>query len=1476
MNGRNLPPALLPPPREDRSSSEDEDEDGEVDLRPPSTTTTTRSKTNSNIDPNGYASSLASPPRHRTLANNDIFRETYVPDNRVRTPLYPLPRNYHKESPSPSRKKNPHHRTISIPPSVESYLDETPIDSDTLLPISPSYQQSLITRTSSSSTAPSLNMKFDQSTQSDVTSAISSTPAFLGQRQHYDSSPDAMSTKSSRSELFGEHISVMTSPRLSRDLGSPVDGQGSTSMGPQEERYTYSPGAYHFEDVEMQAIPLSESPINNSNNGSSKTPGPRHEISAIGGPTSQHNTEKSPKLQKILHHVGEWTQQKIVPRARSAGLKAQRLIHYYRPPPSPHTKNMSDLNYLRNLHKAKVDKLSNIQHEDHFDFALVLTPQEVYSFWADLLDFRVEQLGEEAVRAMNELAFFGSTDPLTDSQQDGLSPRKSIETMPSTSSDESSPEQQNDENEAPTPRNDNILPDFSTPATGMHRRRGKLPTPGSVETMTPVASASFRTAPAEQRLSVTSPYCVASSSRKSIVPRMSMFERALGPIPYTPSGRSSEAGHHEFYSTSKLDATPNTIVSTNRRRWGPHSLNGALQTPNCMMSPPIRSLSHGGSSVAVKRSALRHRANSAALSVTEEKHDDEQDDEEATQGGPRRRDPNAIRMQDIPSQVIPRGIAARTNGMLQFLSILKRGIVVRRHRAGMEAIFCKISSNDGGDTIHFEYVEQEEAMNAFKEQRVRYNRSSATGRNIAQPWSYEADSNDDESVFQNRNFSVPDFIAAKEFREKMNKQNGLTKKLSDVVTKVSRSGKFRASDMVAVHPARHDDPRSEKGELGTTSLRRSKSGYSPQVSFSVVCRAAQRLPGGAKASAESFENKWYSGEGSDVQFRYLDFEAATEGEYWLIFRGFLLLHRDAASGRFAIHRTAGIGSHVNRLELEQREQADVDVQNTLHRDEFNEPVTAGCLEKMIVKARKLDTTYMEGFCLPGARPPPSDYFLGFRSPGTQIWSRLRQAGLETHRIYNVDTRSVLIKVRCPEHRLMDVAEVLRMKLKTRNGQYAPFREDTIDQFRELPEDDLEAQNYKHTGTLFRSSHRQTIIDFIIGSRIRDSGSELGQTTDLGKMISARVALHVPEKIDALYNSWCYFWSRGNWLGRDGCSLRIEKQASSSGHNETEQVDMSDPGKNVLEDHVPNPFYRFSVGCFFQPLDSIEEYFGEKVAFYFAWLQHASQHMLFLTGAGLIVFMCQMFSGNWDHPIRPYWSVFVMFWSFIVLINWRKRSNFLAHRWGTIDYKEQETTRPQFKGKYVIDGITKEWVVKYPKWKRWLKYLISFPMTLGFTFGSLLIILMFHANRDLHMAKYLEMKANPDAEPFDFKFSFKAIGKTAPITDIEINREHLKDPQFLMILVGMPSVLGLSLPLLNFILMNVSIMLNDFENYRTHSEYRTNLIIKVFSFRFVCYFASLYYYAFVSIGSKQAIENGILRVASGVLVYTTGKISKMSL
>ena len=70
-------------------------------------------------------------------------------------------------------------------------------------------------------------------------------------------------------------------------------------------------------------------------------------------------------------------------------------------------------------------------------------------------------------------------------------------------------------------------------------------------------------------------------------------------------------------------------------------------------------------------------------------------------GKRRKRNPNSLEIDDIPTQVIPRGIAARTNGMMEFLQALKRGIAVRRHRPGTEAVFVRLISTDGGDTIKY-------------------------------------------------------------------------------------------------------------------------------------------------------------------------------------------------------------------------------------------------------------------------------------------------------------------------------------------------------------------------------------------------------------------------------------------------------------------------------------------------------------------------------------------------------------------------------------------------------------------------------------------------------------------------------------------------------------------------------------------------------------------------------------------------------
>lgn len=168
-------------------------------------------------------------------------------------------------------------------------------------------------------------------------------------------------------------------------------------------------------------------------------------------------------------------------------------------------------------------------------------------------------------------------------------------------------------------------------------------------------------------------------------------------------------------------------------------------------------------------------------------------------------------------------------------------------------------------------------------------------------------------------------------------------------------------------------------------------------------------------------------------FKSIDIELATEGEYWMVLRGFLLLHRDASTGRFSAHRAGGFGSY-HRHAIDGDGKDNVPAPKVRFAEVLPPDKSPSILNKLTNRLiYGKDHEYDQQIVSYTGVPPPSDYFLGFSSPGTQIWGRLRQAGLETQRLYALDTKKVMIKVRCPVDRLQDVAEALKLKLKTKDG-----------------------------------------------------------------------------------------------------------------------------------------------------------------------------------------------------------------------------------------------------------------------------------------------------------------------------------------------------------------------------------------------------------------------------------------------------------
>lgn len=311
--------------------------------------------------------------------------------------------------------------------------------------------------------------------------------------------------------------------------------------------------------------------------------------------------------------------------------------------------------------------------------------------------------------------------------------------------------------------------------------------------------------------------------------------------------------------------------------------------------------------------------------------------------------PNVLQVGDIPNPRIPRGMA-RKHGLEEFLWALEQGIIVRRHRAFHDPVFLKLYSTNRGDTIHYEYVTPEDAVTALKCQIQRYGGQNLRGigdkevkRRIS---AWAPDCQDGEKANNESQKRLEQFNASlSEYEGRRSSVGGLIDSITSYATKAVHSGYFKADHLVHVQRATHPDcltrpdPYSEPTEVGSHTLRECKDNLKrsylkeleslkksimedennvdfeesaiklenarlrlenkymqkwPQETrtFSIVVPSLiQRF-----SSLKEANEAWFSGKASFKNFSFLDLETATDGEYWMLFRGFLLLNRDAVNG----------------------------------------------------------------------------------------------------------------------------------------------------------------------------------------------------------------------------------------------------------------------------------------------------------------------------------------------------------------------------------------------------------------------------------------------------------------------------------------------------------------------------------------------------------------------------------------------------
>ncbi|XP_048836099.1 anoctamin-7 isoform X2 [Brienomyrus brachyistius] len=280
---------------------------------------------------------------------------------------------------------------------------------------------------------------------------------------------------------------------------------------------------------------------------------------------------------------------------------------------------------------------------------------------------------------------------------------------------------------------------------------------------------------------------------------------------------------------------------------------------------------------------------------------------------------------------------------------------------------------------------------------------------------------------------------------------------------------------------------------------------------------------------------------------------------------------------------------------------------------------------------------------------------------------------------------------------------------------------------------------------------------------------------------------------------------------------------------------------------------------YQPLDHVREYFGEKIALYFAWLGFYTSWLLPAAVVGLLIFlfgiwlmsvdvpvmevcgsgdtyvMCPLCNicSQWnlssicvtfklgilfDHGGTVFFSIFMSLWAITFLEYWKRTSAVLAHRWDCSEFEEiEERPRPEFTAMApmtIRNPITGAEEPYFPERRRFNRTITS-CMVIIVMLAIVLIFLMAIILYRTIVSIIIYGSSNP--------FFIFAAGRIASLTG---------------------SVLNLAvILLLSRLYTYLAQVLTRWEMHRTQTEYEDAFILKVFIFQFVNFYSSPIYIAF---------------------------------
>eukprot|EP01083_Nonionella_stella_P094902 266394_1 len=171
-----------------------------------------------------------------------------------------------------------------------------------------------------------------------------------------------------------------------------------------------------------------------------------------------------------------------------------------------------------------------------------------------------------------------------------------------------------------------------------------------------------------------------------------------------------------------------------------------------------------------------------------------------------------------------------------------------------------------------------------------------------------------------------------------------------------------------------------------------------------------------------------------------------------------------------------------------------------------------------------------------------------------------------------------------------------------------------------------------------------------------------------------------------------------------------------------------------------------------PISQIRDYYGEKVAFYFAFMLHYTAFLIPPAALGGLLWAFRPAGETVDDsPWVPFFSVGVVVWAALYLKTWRRKCATLSYEWGTFDWEKREANRPEYYGNERQNPITGLPEIYYSSWRRLPKYFVSLLVSLlllvvafAFMCCSLNMQGYIHSRHSFMFIEILEGLAEPDA------------------------------------------------------------------------------------------------------------------------------------